>query len=257
MVSIIKKTTSQNEEKEEQEVHIVSRSFYDEFPAVSDHHIADLMESKNQTLENESENSFDDSESQDHDVDGHAVTLEVEVREDTIISAASTSPVEPSYEVQGNRTLDIEGCLEDSIHDAAYHMVSDFDSASYHSADNKWADLCGNSLSQGDHHLASQLKVNDRMVATTVKHFDVARQMLATYGWSTPLANEQGDSVFSLAEIHALREAIGMMKQNYLQLLADRDFLLEWDCICYVALQGNEEKIGKLTHELDVTLDSL
>ena len=50
----------------------------------------------------------------------------------------------------------------------------------------------------------SQLKVNDRMVASTVKHFDVARQMLATYGWSTPLTDEHGDSVFSLAEIHAL-----------------------------------------------------
>ena len=78
MVSIIKRTPSQNEEKEEQEVPIVSRSFYDEFPTVSDHHTTDLMESKNQTLENESENSFDDNESQDHDVDGHAATLEVE-----------------------------------------------------------------------------------------------------------------------------------------------------------------------------------
>ena len=48
-----------------------------------------------------------------------------------------------------------------------------------------------------------------------------------------------------------------MMKQNYLQLLADRDFLLEWDCICYVALQGKEEKVDKITHELEVTMDSL
>lgn len=256
MVSIIKKTTSQNEEKEEQEVPIVSRSFCDEFPAVSDHHTADLMESKNQILENESEKSIDDNELQDHDVDGLAVTLEVEAREGTVISAASTSPVEPSYKVHGNKTLDVEVCLDDSIH-AAYHMVSDFDSASYYSAEDKWEDLCGNVSSQGDHHLASQLKVNDRMVATTIKHFDVARQMLATYGWSTPLADEQGGSLFSLAEIHALREAIGMMKQNYLQLLADRDFLLEWDRICYVALQGKEEKVDKLTHELEVTSDFL
>ena len=101
------------------------------------------------------------------------------------------------------------------------------------------------------------MKVNDRMVATTVKHFDVAHEMLATYGWSTSLTDEHGDSVFSLAEIHALQEAIGMMKQNYLQLLVDKDFLLEWGHICYVALQGNEEKVDKLTHELEVTMDLL
>ena len=46
-----------------------------------------------------------------------------------------------------------------------------------------------------------------------------------------------------------------MMKQNYLQLLANRDFLLEWDCI-YVALQRNK-KVDKLTHELEVTMNSL
>ena len=112
------------------------------------------------------------------------------------------------------KTLDIDKYLDDSIHDVAYHMVGDIDLASYHSADDKSKDLCRNISSQGDHHLASQLKVNDRMVATTVKHFDVAHQMLATYGWSTPLTDEHGDSVFSLVEIHALREAIGMMKQN-------------------------------------------
>ena len=72
MISIVKRTTSQKKEKEEQEVPIVSRSLYDEFPAVSDHHTADLMESKNQTLENKSENSFDDNEPQDHDMDGHS-----------------------------------------------------------------------------------------------------------------------------------------------------------------------------------------
>ena len=195
MVSIIKRTTSQNEEEEEQEIPIVSRSLYDEFPVVSDHHTTDLMEGKNQTLENES---------LDHDVDGHATTLEVEECEDIVISIASTSSVEPSNEVHSNKTLNIEECLDDSIHDAAYHMVSEIDSASYHSADDKLEDLCGIVSSQGDHHLASQLKVNDRMVATTVKHFDVARQMLATYGWSTPLTDEHGDSVFSLAKIHAL-----------------------------------------------------
>lgn len=87
-------------------------------------------------------------------MDGHAVTLEVEELKDTIILVASTSPVEPSYEVYSNRTLDIEVCIDDNIHNIAYHMVSDIDLASYNSADEKLEDLCGNVLSQGDHHLA-------------------------------------------------------------------------------------------------------
>lgn len=46
------------------------------------------------------------------------------------------------------------------------------------------------------------------------------------------------------------------MKHNYLQLLSDRDYLLEWDCTCYDALKGKEE-VDKFTHELDVTMESL
>lgn len=172
--------------------------------------------------------------------------------EDTVISATSTLPVESSFEVHSSNTLDIDVCMVDCTHDAAYHEVSDVDTASYHSAD-----LGGKNESQGYHHLARQLKVSDDMIATALEHFDVARQMLATYGWSTPKTNEHSDSILFLAEFHALREAIGIMKQNYLQLLADRDYLLEWDCTCYNALKGKEEEVDELTHELEVTINSL
>lgn len=210
-----------------------------------------------QTFENKLEDSYVDTESQDRALDGHAVTLRVEVCEDTVIPATSTLSVEPSFEVQSSSTLDVEVCMDESTHDAAYHVVSDDESASYHSAYCEPENLYGGHKLQNPHHLVGQLKVNDNMIATTIEHFDVARQMLATYGWSTPLTDEHGDSGFSLAEIHALREAIGMMKQNYLKLLADRDFLLEWDCICYDALKGKEEQVDELTHELEVTMDSL
>ena len=61
------------------------------------------MEGKNQTLENELKNSFDDNESQDHDVDGHAATLEVEECEDIVTLLDSTSLFDPFYEVHGKK----------------------------------------------------------------------------------------------------------------------------------------------------------
>lgn len=51
MVSSVNRTTSQNKEKEEQEVSKVSKSLYNEFPVVSDHHTTDFIQSKNQILE--------------------------------------------------------------------------------------------------------------------------------------------------------------------------------------------------------------
>ena len=51
MVSMFKRTTSQNKEKEEQEVSTseVSRNLYKEFAEIGDQHIAESREDKNQT----------------------------------------------------------------------------------------------------------------------------------------------------------------------------------------------------------------
>ena len=63
MTSISKKSTTQNEKKEEQEVSTseVSRNLYNEFSAVSDQHTADHMENKNHT-NIEEEDAHDTSE---------------------------------------------------------------------------------------------------------------------------------------------------------------------------------------------------
>ena len=58
-----------------------------------------------------------------------------------------------------------------------------------------------------------------------------------------------------VTKFHKLREAIGTMKHNYLQILANRDYLLEWDCTCFDAFKGKE--VDELTHELDAIIDSL
>ena len=78
-----------------------------------------------QTLENKLEDSYIDLESQNRALDELAVTLRVEVCEDTVIPAASTLSVESSLEVQSSSTLDVEVCMDESTHDATFHVGGD------------------------------------------------------------------------------------------------------------------------------------
>ena len=98
--------------------------------------------------------------------------------------------------------------------------------------------MCRSQQLQDPYHLIVQLKVSDNMIAIAIEHFDVSRQMLAIYGWGTSVTDEHYDGALSFEEYHALRETIKIMRHNYLQLLVDRRFLLERDCICYDAMRG-------------------
>lgn len=78
------------------------------------------------------------------------------------------------------------------------------------------------------------------MTATTLEHVDVARQILATYGWRALVIDESYDNGLSLEEFHALQETVKIMRHNYLHLLEDCNYLLKRDYICYEALLGKE-----------------
>ena len=47
------------------------------------------------------------------------------------------------------------------------------------------------------------------------------------------------------------------MKHNYSQLVANKDYLLEWSSTYYETLLEKEEEAVELTQELEVTADSL
>lgn len=160
-----------------------------------------------QTLENKSENLFDGNESQDPTLNGHEDRFGVEVCEVIVILAASIFPDEPFVEVLTNSTSVVDVCGEDSTHEATFHEVSDVDTASNHSVDCVSKSLHRSHEFQR-HHLVAQLKVNDNQIATVVEHFTVARQILVTYGSSTPMTDEHYDGSISLTKFHTLREAI-------------------------------------------------
>ena len=66
------------------------------------------------------------------------------------------------------------------------------------------------------HHLFGLVEVNDRMIVTTKKHFDVAHHMLATYGWNTFMIDEHYDgSSLSLTEFPTLHEDIEIMMKSF------------------------------------------
>ena len=104
--------------------------------------------------------------------------------------------------------------------------------------------------------MIGQLKVGDGQIATTSEHYDAAYQMLAICSRGTLMLGEHSDSDLSLLEIHSLREVARIIKHNYLQLLVDTNYLLEWGCSCYDALMGKYEVVDPM-HELEVTLEIL
>jgi hypothetical protein len=90
-----------------------------------------------------------------------------------------------------------------------------------------------------------------------IKHFEGTHTLVADYCWKAPRTHDEFGGELSLAKFQALREALVVMKNNYLHLLSDRDHLLTLDEMYYGALKGKEEEVDKLTHELEITQDSL
>jgi chromosome segregation ATPase len=60
-----------------------------------------------------------------------------------------------------------------------------------------------------------------------------------------------------LVDFHALREAVVVMKSNYLHLLSDRDHLLMLGEMYHDVLKGKEEEVDRFNQELENTHDSL
>lgn len=70
--------------------------------------------------------------------------------------------------------------------------------------------------------------MSDSDIFSALEHYDAICQMLATSNWGAPLSDKHSDSSLSLVEIHALQEAIRILKHGSSQVVADKDYLLEW-----------------------------
>ena len=129
------------------------------------------------------------------------------------------------FELHSSCISNVELCEDDSTCMSDL-VVGSSDSVSYHSTVSETESL-HRSQRLHRHHVTCQLKVSDSDISSALEHYDAIHQMLATSGWGTPMSDEHNDSTLSLAEVHALREAIRILKHSYSQLVANRDYLLE------------------------------
>jgi hypothetical protein len=100
--------------------------------------------------------------------------------------------------------------------------------------------------------LESQLKVREEKVIAGLSHFDSSHKLVESYIWKIQLegrhkCKKEASSIFDL---HELRTAMEAMKNNYFNVLLDRDHLLDLGVIYSIALRGKEEEVDHLISEL-------
>jgi len=71
-----------------------------------------------------------------------------------------------------------------------------------------------------------QLKVSEDMIVTTMRHIDEMHTFVVDCYWRVSGAHDSFLGEPPLAYFHKLREAMVVMKFNYLHLLSDRVHLL-------------------------------
>jgi hypothetical protein len=105
--------------------------------------------------------------------------------------------------------------------------------------------------------LARQLKVSENMIVTSMRHRGDTHTLVANYYWRASRAHNSLGGEPPLADFQMLREAVVVIKSNYLHLLSDRDHLLMLREMYQDALKVKEEEVDRLTQELAITHDSL
>jgi hypothetical protein len=106
---------------------------------------------------------------------------------------------------------------------------------------------------QESHHLAAQLRVSEVMIRAATRHIDDMHAVMADYCWRASVAQGSSDGGFAMDDFHTLRERVSVMRTDYHQLLANRDFLLRVGEIYQEALRGQELEVDRLTQELEST----
>jgi hypothetical protein len=106
---------------------------------------------------------------------------------------------------------------------------------------------------QESHHLAAQLRVSEAMIMEATRHIDDMHAMMADYCWRALVAHGSSDEGIAMDDFHTLRERVSMMRTDYHQLLADRDYLLRVGEMYHEALREQELEMDRLTQELEST----
>jgi hypothetical protein len=106
---------------------------------------------------------------------------------------------------------------------------------------------------QESHHLATQLRVSEAMIMAATRRIDDMHAVMADYCWRASVAHGSSDEGIAMDDFHTLRERVSVMRTDYHQLLADRDYLLRVGEMYHEALREQELEMDRLTQELEST----
>ena len=76
------------------------------------------------------------------------------------------------------------------------------------------------------------------MIREATRHIDDMHAVMEDYCWRASVAQGSLDGGFSMDDFHTLRKRVSMMRNDYQQLLTDRDYLLEIGELYHRALRG-------------------
>jgi hypothetical protein len=106
---------------------------------------------------------------------------------------------------------------------------------------------------QESHHLAGQLRFSEDMIMAATRRCDDTHALVVDYCWRELVAHGSEDEVFSMDDLHTLKERVSMMRNDYQQLLIDKDYLLGIGDMYRRALRAWELEVDRLTQELKRT----
>ena len=103
---------------------------------------------------------------------------------------------------------------------------------------------------QESRHWTGQLRVSEDMIMATIQCIDDTHTLAAGYCWRASMTHDSLDRGLAIDDFHTLMEIVIVMRDDYQQLLMDRDYLLDIGKMYRRALREQELEVDRLTHEL-------
>ena len=101
------------------------------------------------------------------------------------------------------------------------------------------------------HHLSGSLKEDRNNLREAMKNFVDINALVARCCWQASGGDMEGEAF--LEECIALKEGISKMKERYMNLLYDREYLLMVAEMYHSTLRKEEEKSENITNKLEIT----
>ena len=105
------------------------------------------------------------------------------------------------------------------------------------------------------HHLSGSLKEDREKLMAALKNLVDINALVARCCWKASGGEMEGESL--LEEFLALKEGMEKIKENYMNLLSNKDHLLIMAKMYHCAVKKEEEELERLTNKLEITNELL